>query len=146
MSKAIRTALSLVVSLVLLSTLNTAQTAPSTDKKEDKAHHSRLTKAAFWRHHPDAGTKTKPATAASTKPQSQKPQSQKPQAKPAQLKPVSAKTTASKNDQKPQKPSNSSDISKSTPKKAPVAGKLPAANKTKPQPKAQTHETASLQQ
>ena len=146
MSKAIKTTLGLVVSLFLLSTLTTAETSPSIsnktgNKKEDTAHHSRLAKAAFWRHH-DA--KAKPAAAASTKAKSQKPQT-----KPAQLKPVSAKVAAGKNDQKPQKNSNSNsnsnDISKSAAKKAPVASKSPAANKTKSQPKTQTHETVSLQ-
>src|SRR5579864_2389343 len=56
MSKAIRTTLSLVVSLVLLSALTMAQPGGSNadkDKNRDKnkEHHSRLTKFAFWRHH-----------------------------------------------------------------------------------------------
>jgi len=145
MSKTIKTILGLVASLFLLSALTMAERAPGTanktvNKKEDTAHHSRLAKAAFWRHHDDAGTKAKPAAAASTQAKSQKPQT-----KPAQLKPVSAKVTTGKTDQKPQKSSNSSDISKSPAKKAPVASKSPAASKTKSQPKTQAHHTASLQ-
>jgi len=148
MSKTTKTILGLVVSLFLLSALTMAEATPSvsnktadktSNKKEDTAHHSRLAKAAFWRHHDDAGTKAKPAAAASTA------KSQKPQTKPAQLKPVSAKVTTGKNDQKPQKNSNSNDTSKSPAKKAPVASKSAAANKTKSQPKTQTHQTASLQ-
>jgi hypothetical protein len=147
MNRVLKTTLGLVVSLFLFSALTMAETAPGTanktvNKKEDTAHHSRLAKAAFWRHHDDAGTKAKPAAAASTNAKSQKPQ-----AKPAQLKPVSAKVASGKNDQKPQKNSNSNsnEISKSPAKKAPVASKSPAANKTKSQPKTQTHQTASLQ-
>jgi hypothetical protein len=143
MSKAIKTTLGLVVSLFLLSALTTAEMAPGTgnktgNKKEDTAHHSRLAKAAFWRHHDDASTKAKPAAAASTKAKSQKPQT-----KPAQLKPVSAKVASGKNDQNPQKNSNFS--KSSSLKKAPVASKSTAANKTKSKQKTQTHQTASLQ-
>jgi len=141
MSKAINATLALVVSLFLFSTLTTAETAPSTgNKKQDTAHHSRLAKAAFWRHHDDAKTKAKPAEARSTTAKSQKPPTKR-----AQLKPVSAKVATGKHDQKPQRNSNSRDNSKTPSKKAPVASKSAAANKTKSQQKTQTHETASLQ-
>jgi hypothetical protein len=153
MRKAMKNILALVVSLFLLSTFATAETAPSVsnktanksgDKKEDTTHHSRLAKAAFWRHHDDAGTKAKPAAATSAK---AKANSQEPQNKPAQLKPVSAKVATGKSESESQKNSNSnsSHISKSASKKAPVASRSAAVNKTKLQPKTQTHETASLQ-
>jgi hypothetical protein len=52
MTKAIRTTLGLVVSLVLLNALTMAQPGGSNaDKDKNKEHHSRLTKFAFWRHH-----------------------------------------------------------------------------------------------
>jgi len=145
MNRVLKTTLGLVVSLFLFSASTMAETAPGTanktvNKKEDTAHHSRLAKAAFWRHHDDAGTKAKPAAGASTNAKSQKPQTI-----PAQLKPVSAKVASGKNDQKPQKNSNSNDVSKSPSKKPVVASKSPAANKTKSQPKTQAHQTDSLQ-
>jgi outer membrane biogenesis lipoprotein LolB len=60
MSKAIRTALSLVVSLVLFSALTMAQPGGNNvDKDKNQKHHSRLAKVAFWRHHKDADKKTK---------------------------------------------------------------------------------------
>ena len=131
MSKAIRTALSLVVSLVLFSALTMAQAGANADKdKNEKEHHSRLAKAAFWRHHKESVKNTKPSQA----PQASK---QTP-AKTAQLKPASAKLSAGKNVQKPaQHPSNTS---------KPSAKKAPAANKTKPQHKTEDRQTASLKQ
>jgi len=133
MSKAIRTILSVVVSLVLLSALTMAQAGANADKgKNEKEHHSRLAKAAFWRHHKESVKNRKPAQA----PQSSK---QAP-AKTAQLKPVSAKQSAGKNDQKPAP--HASDMSKPSAKKAPA----PATNKTKPQHKTEDRQTASLKQ
>jgi len=128
MSKAIRSILSLVVSLVLFSSLTVAQTGGNANKdKNSQEHHGRLAKAAFWRHHKDAEKNAK---------QAQAPQASKPtQAKTAQLKPVAAKVSAGKKDQKPeQHASNTSE---------PSAKKAPAANKAKPQPKAQDPKTAS---
>jgi hypothetical protein len=91
MSKAVRTTLSLVVSLVLFSALTLAQTGGNNaDKdKNNKGHHSRLTKVAFWRHHKDTDKNAKPAqaTQAPSKPA---------QAKTAQIKPVSTKQAAGK--------------------------------------------------
>jgi hypothetical protein len=140
MSKSIRSILSLVVSLVLFSTLTMAQTGGNANNNKDKnsnskdknsqAQHSRLAKAAFWRHHKDSGKNEK---------QAQAQQASKPApAKTAQLKPVSAKVSAGKKDQKPE--SHASNVSK------PSAKKAPAAIKTKPQPKAQDPKTASLKQ
>src|SRR5437879_13568908 len=59
MSKALRTALSLVVSLVLLSTLTIAQTAGKKANQNRKEHHSVFAKMAFWRHRKDADKKAK---------------------------------------------------------------------------------------
>ena len=120
MSKAIRTTLSLVVALVLFSALTMAQAAANAAKNEDsKEHHSRLSKAAFWRHK-DSGKNAK-----QTKPTQESKQSH---AKTAQLKPASAKVSAGKKDQKQAQPA--SKVSKPTAKKA------PATSKTKPQPTA----------
>src|SRR5258708_20421560 len=120
MSKAIRTTLSLAVALVLLSGMTMAQDAGNDDKNKDtKEHHSRLSKAAFWRHK-DGGKNAK-----QTKPAQESKQSH---AKTAQLKPASAKVSAAKKDQKPAQ--HASNTSKAAAKKA------PAASKTKPQPKA----------
>ncbi len=131
MSKAIRTILSVVVSLVLLSALTMAQAGANADKdKNEKEHHSRLAKAAFWRHHKESVKNTKPSQA----PQASK---QTP-AKTAQLKPASAKLPAGKNVQKPAQ--HASNTSK------PSAKKAPAANKTKPQHKTEDRQTASLKQ
>src|SRR5437588_11730331 len=59
MGKALRTALSLVVSLVLLSTLTMAQPAGKKANKDQKEHHSRFAKMAVWPHHKDADKKAK---------------------------------------------------------------------------------------
>jgi hypothetical protein len=129
MNKAIRTTLSLVLSLVLFSALAMAQAGAKADKNEsDKEHHSRLAKAAFWRHHKNGDKNVK---------QTQPTQASKPaQAKTAQLTPASAKPSAGKKNQKPEQ--HASNMSK------PSAKKAPAANKVKPQPKAQDHQTALL--
>src|SRR5437879_13835765 len=84
MSKAIRTALSLVVSLVLFSALTMAQAGGNADKDKNKEHHRRCAKVAFWRHHKDADKKAKQAQA------TQAPSKQA-QAKTAQIKPASTK-------------------------------------------------------
>jgi hypothetical protein len=127
MSKAIRTALSLVVSLVLFSALTMAQAGgDKAEKGKNKEHHSRLAKVAFWRHHKDADKKAKQAQA------TQAPSKQA-QAKTA---PASTKRTVGKKDQKQEQ--HGSNMSK------PSAKKAPAANKTKPRQK--DPKTASLKQ
>ena len=132
MSKAIRTALSLVVSLVLFSALTMAQAGgDKAEKGKNKEHPSRLAKVAFWRHHKDADKKAKQAQA------TQAPSKQA-QAKTAQIKPASTKQTVGKKDQKQEQ--HGSNMSK------PSAKKAPAANKTKPRQKAQDPKTASLKQ
>jgi hypothetical protein len=116
MSKAIRTVVSLVVSLVLFSAMTMAQAGVNnTEKDKNKEHHSRLAKVAFWRNHKDADKNAKQATATPSK------QAQ-------------AKTAPTKKDQKQEHASN---VSRPSTKKA------PAANKAKPQ-QSQDPKTASL--
>ncbi len=132
MSKAIRTTLSLVISLVLFSALTMAQAGGNNaDKDKNKKHHSRFAKVAFWRHHKDADKNAKQVQA------TQAPSKQA-QAKTAQIKPASAKQAAGKKDQKQEQ--HASNISK------PSAQKAPAANKTKPRQKAQDPRTVSVKQ
>jgi Ni/Co efflux regulator RcnB len=66
MSKAVRTILSLVVSLVLFSAVALAQAGGHNahkDKNKNKEHHSRLAKVAFWRHHKHSDQSAKQAQA-----------------------------------------------------------------------------------
>ena len=87
------------------------------EKDKSKEQHSRLSKVAFWRHHPDADKNAKAkATQAPSK---------QAQAKTAQVKPASAKQVAAKKDQKQEQ--HASNVSKASTKKT------PAANTTKPQ-------------
>lgn len=131
MSKAIRTILSLVVSLVLFSAMTMAQAGVNNaEKDKNKEHHSSLAKVAFWRHHKDADKNTKGA-------QTTQAPSKQAQAKTAQVKPASAKQTAGTKDQKQEQHANN--VSKPSTKKA------PAGNKTKPR-QAQDPKTASLKQ
>ena len=126
MNKAIRTIVSLVVSLLLFSAMTMAQAGGnSTEKDKSKEQHSRLAKAAFWRHHQDADKNAK------------QDQAKQAQAKTAKVKPASAKQVAGKKDQKQEQ--QASNVSK------PSTKKTPAANKTKPQ-QAQDPKTASLKQ
>ena len=132
MSKAIRTTLSLVVSLVLLSALTMAQPGGSNaDKDKNKEHHSRLTKFAFWRHHKGVDKNAKQSQATETP-------SKQAQTKTAQIKPVSTKQVAGKKDQKHEQ--HASNMSK------PYVKQAPAANKTKAHQKAEDPKTASLKQ
>ena len=132
MSKAIRTILSLLVSLVLFSALAMAQPGGNNaDKDKNKEHHSRLSKLAFWRHHKDADKNAKQAHATQTP-------SKPAQAKAAQIKPASTKQVAGKKDQKHEQ--HASNMSK------PYVKKAPATNKTKSQQKAQDPKTVSLKQ
>lgn len=131
MSKAIRTILSLVISLVVFSSLTMAQTGGNNaDKDKNKEHRSRFSKVAFWRHHKDADKNAKPAqaTQAPSKPA---------QAKTSQVKPVSAKQVTGKNQKQEQHASNMS---------KPSVKKAHTANKTKPQQKAKDPKTASVKQ
>jgi hypothetical protein len=131
MSKAIRTILRLVVSLVLFSALTMAQAGGNNgDKEKNKEHPSRLAKVAFWRHRKDADKNAKQAQATQTP-------SKPAQAQKAQVKP--AKQAAGKKDQKQEPEQHASNISKPSTKKAP-------ANKTKPRQKAQDPKTVSSKQ
>jgi hypothetical protein len=91
MRKALRTTLSLLVSLVLLSALTMA--APggkNSDKHQSgKEHHSPFAKLAFWRHHKSSDKNAKTQTA-----------SKQTQAKTVQTKAASAKQAGDKKDQK----------------------------------------------
>jgi len=119
MSKTIRTIVSLVVSLVLFSAMTLAQAGMNnTEKDNNKEHHSRLAKVAFWRYHKDADKNAKQA------PATQAPSKQ-----------AQAKTAPGKKDQKQEQ--HASNVSKPSTKKA------PAANKTKP-PQTQDPKTTSL--
>ena len=129
MSKTTRTTVSLAVSLTLFSALALAETGGNANKdKNTQEHHSHLAKAAFWRHHKEANNSAKPVQ----RPQASSPKTQG-KAAPAQVKPVSAKVTTGKNDQKPAPYASS--LTKSSPKKAPVA------SKTKPSEKVRTPQT-----
>lgn len=129
MSKAIRTTLSLMVSLMLFSALTMAQAGGNNAAKgKNKEHHSRFAKVAFWRHHKDADKNAKP-------PQAMQAPSKQVQAKPAEVKPVSAKQVAGKKQEQ-----HASNTSKPSVKKA------LAANKTKPPQKAKDPKTASSKQ
>jgi Ni/Co efflux regulator RcnB len=131
MSKVMRTILSLVFSLMLLSALTMAQTGGNNaEKDKNKEHHSRLAKVAFWRHHNDADKNAKPAQATPAP-------SKQAQAKPAQVKPVSAKQVAGKNQKQEQHASNMS---------KPAVKKAHAVNKTKPHQKAKDPKTVSVKQ
>ena len=164
MSKAVRTILCLVVSLVLFGTMALAQNGGSNaskDKsKKNKEHHSRLAKVEFWRHHKDNAKNAKPVKQAESK---------QAQPKPAQVKRASAKQVAAEKDQKPVR--RASKVSKAPAKKAvvrasaksnaksnakskPAAKKQAAvartsvkrhhtASKAKAQKKSQDHTTAS---
>jgi hypothetical protein len=129
MSKAIRTALSLGVSLILCSALMTAQPQSggnNSDKGDSKEHHSRLGKVAFWRHHKKDDSKAKGQ--ATVKQDS---------AKTSQVKPASPKQAASTKDPK-QQPSPSHAASK--PKVQAASQKAPA--KTSQVKPASTQQTA----
>jgi hypothetical protein len=118
MRKALRTTLSLVASLVLLSGLTmAAPAAKSSDKhKNNKQHHNPFAKLAFWRHHKNAGKNAKTQAA-----------SKHAQAKTAQTKAASAKQVGDKKNQKQAEHASHK-----------ASGKKPApASKTKAQQSAQ---------
>ncbi|HET7750364.1 MAG TPA: hypothetical protein VFK81_13345 [Terriglobales bacterium] len=141
-----------MVSLALLSAVALAEAGKTGDKgkNDGKQHHSRLAKAAFWRHH---GKKDKsPKQAEATKQQAK-------QAKPAPVKPVAAKQASHKSSQKAKqqaskvsakKPSSQKVASSKTAPKQHVAkahGPVKhhsAAKATKSHEKTQHSTTASL--
>jgi len=136
MSKAIRTTLSLVVSLVLFSAValahaggNNADKDKGKDNKDNKERHSRISKLAFWHHHKNGSNSAKTVQAKQAQPKQA-------QAKAALTKPAPATRTAGKKDQKQELHARS---------QAP-AKKPSTATKTKPQVKAKSRTTASLKQ
>jgi hypothetical protein len=133
MRKAIRTTLSLVVSLVLFSAVALAHAGGyNADKdkgKDNKERHSRISKLAFWHHHKDGSNSAKTVQAKQAQPKQA-------QAKAALTKPAPATRTAGKRDQKQELHAKS---------QAP-AKKPSTATKTKPQVKAKSRTTASLKQ
>lgn len=130
MSRTTRRILILAASLMLLSAVTMAQAAAKNsakDTEKDKQQHSRLSKAAFWRHHKDSGKSAKPAKAM----QASSKQAKTAQVKPVSAKQVSAKPVTEKKDQKPQQNAGntSKPATKNTSKTAPVAKKM----KTQPE-------------
>ncbi len=95
MSKQFRNVASVLVSVVLLGMLTQASANTDKNTKNDE-HHSRLSKAAFWKHHKHQDKAAKPSPAAP-----QKAHTQKARPKAAELKPASAKkTTGTKSEAK----------------------------------------------
>jgi hypothetical protein len=127
MSKAVRTILSLVVSMVLFNAVAMAHAGGDhidKHKKENKEHHSRISKLAFWHHHKNNDKSVKTVRANHS-------QQKQAQVK-AQAKPAPPTMAASKKDPKHEQHAKS---------KAP-AKKTSAGTKTKPQEKAQGHTPA----
>jgi hypothetical protein len=98
MSKAVRTLFCVGFSVALFAAVAMTQSSrsantTSADKSKEQQHHSKLSKAAFWRHRKDASKNAK-------QPEGPQAQSQSP-AKKAQLKQVSANSAVSKKQPKP---------------------------------------------
>jgi len=109
MSKTIRTTVSVVVSLLLLCAMTMAQAAAkNSENDKSKQQHSRLSKVAFWRHHPDADKNAKKAQATQAS-------SKQAKTKTAQVKPVAAKQVADKKD--PKQDQHASTVAKPSTKK-----------------------------
>jgi len=133
MSKVIRTILTVIFTLALCSVLTMAQatgndkktTTKTATKATNQDHHSRLSKAAFWKHK-DSNQNGKSANAKKTPSKKAPAKTSQKSAKTAQLKP--AKMTTGKKDKK-----NASKTTKASTKKATAKA---TADKTKPQPKA----------
>jgi hypothetical protein len=131
MNQTLRTTRGLVVSALLLSAVAMAQAgAKNTNHTKSTEHHSKFSKIAFWRHHPNDAKKNekKDATHPAASKQSQPKAAQvKPvvdkqtQASKAQVKPISAKPSTSKTDQKQNTTKTASPSAKKTTAKAPSA-------------------------
>lgn len=134
MRKQFRNVASVLASIVLLGML--AQAGASTDKNtKDAQHHSRMSKAAFWKHHKHQDKAAKPSPAAP-----QKAQKQKTQPKTAELKPASAKKTTTAKSQNQVHPKKAS-------KTAGKSAKKPAAvAKTSTPKKPANAQTSSFKQ
>jgi len=96
----------------------------SDDKDNNKPHHSRLAKVAFWRHSKDGGTKQKPA-----QPNEKSSNNHAPA---AQLKPASAKISAAKSPAPSPnpKPVQHAAVNKKPAGKSTSASKSASSNKT----------------
>ncbi len=124
--RAIRTVLTIALSLVMFSAIAQAGTKTSDKKDRDKnKEHSRISKVAFWRHHKNAN-KAKPAHASQAS-------SNHGPSKPAQVKPVSKQG----NSNKQLKPAQHTTQSKAS------VNKVPTVSKKKAQPKAEDTKKAS---
>jgi hypothetical protein len=133
MSGKVKTVVNVLVSVALLGMLSVTQASASSEKPvNNQEHHSRMSKAAFWRNHKHQAKTAKPSPSAP-----QKTQAQKAQPKTAQLKTVSAKTTTGAQNQKQ---ASATKVSK------PSTGKTAAATKTKPAQKAHDGQPSSLKQ
>jgi len=133
MSGNVRSVVNVLVSVALLGMLSVTQASANSEKTvNNQQHHSRMSKAAIWRHH-----KHKSETAKASPAAPQKTQAQKAQPKTAQLKQVSAKTATGA--QNPKQASHTK-VSK------PSTGKTSAATKTKPSQKTHDGQTSSLKQ
>jgi hypothetical protein len=136
MSKAMRTTVCVAVSLVLSGVLAMAQTSGNNvDKDQNKEHHSRFSKVAFWHRHKDADKNAKQSE--TTKTPSRQTQVKQTQVKTAQVKPVPAKPASGKSQNQAQHATNMKKVSTKKPA---------SANKTKAQQKAQDPKTVSLKQ
>src|SRR5437868_4967732 len=133
MSGNVRSGVNVLVSVALLGIISVTQASASSEKTvNNQQHHSRISKAAIWRHH-----KHKSETAKASPAAPQKTQAQKAQPKTAQLKQVSAKTATGA-----QNPKQASQTKVSKPSTA----KTSAATNTKPSQKAHDGQTSSVKQ
>ena len=130
-----RTMMCVAVSLLLLSAMTMSQTAAKNSEKDKskQQQQSRLSKAAFWRHHPQADKNAKKAQATPASSKQAKPKTA--QVKQVAAKQVGGKQAVSKKDQKPEQ--HASKVTKPNTKKA------PAVTKTK-QPKEQNSKAGLL--
>ena len=134
MSKAVRTTLSIVISLVLFSVVAQAGGNKQKDiNANNKPSHSRFAKFAFWRYHRNADKNGKLV-------QAKPAQSKQPQPTAALVKPSPAKPAAGRSKEDQKQALHAGKLSK-TP-----AQKASAAKKTKPQNKAQDRNTSSFQE
>ena len=132
MRREFRNVASVLVCVILLGTLTLAQAGTSNDKNpKNEEHHSRMSKAAFWKHHKHQDKTAKPSPATPKKAQAQKTQS-----KTAQVKPVSAKKSIGTKKQ------NQTHASKSSK----PSGKSAVVVKTKTSQKPSSGQTSSFKQ
>jgi len=128
-----RSMVTVLVGVAALSTLSVTEASATSEKTtSNQEHHSRTSKAAFWRHHKHQDKIAKPVQATP-----QKTEVQKTQTKTPQLKPVSAKETTGASSQKR---ASASKVTKSS------TEKTSAATKTKSSQKMHDGQTSSVKQ